>query len=303
MGEEPAPSAGHVRDRSRQPCPADPGRAVHAPLGGLRTREGSGRPARLRRHAHPDGRAARGRPADGRDGPGALRLVQRRRVPGHEPAPAAPPGALAGRPRRPVRGRRRGPDDLHVRRRDVDVPDGLRGPLPGSSRGDPGPQLPEQPGGPCPRKPPPRRGGAPQEARGDAAVRAGAHDPALRRRGCRARSARGLDPPSHRERDATRRGRGPGADQRPDPAPRGGPHEGWDRVPCPRAALLRAARSARGAPAPAAVAGRTAGPGARRRTLEARVRDGPGLRPRRRVRGRRGAGADGRAGARAGDRR
>ena len=154
---------------------------------GLRAREGSSRPDRLRRHAHADGRAARGRPGDGRDGPGALRLVQRRRVPGHEPAPAAPPRAVAGRSRRSLRRGRRGPDDLHLHRRHVGVPDGLRGPLPGGSRGDPRPQLPEQPGGPCAGEPPPRRGGAPQEARGHPAGRADSDDPALRRRGRRAR--------------------------------------------------------------------------------------------------------------------
>ena len=239
----------------------------------------------------------------GRDGPGALRLVQRRRVPGHEPAPAAPPRALARRPRRPVRRRRRGPDDLHVRRRDVGVPDGLRGPLPGGPRGDPGPQLPEQPGGPRPRQPPARRRGAPQAARGDAAVRADADDPALRRRGGRARAAR------------RRRSAGSSEDGTP-PAEIAVLVRINAQVPPLEAALTKAGiafrvrgqrfferpevrealRLLRRLPAGDARAG------ARRRPRGAAA-GRPRLRPRRRVHGRGGAGADGGAGAGPGDRR
>ena len=51
------------------------------------------------------GRPARGRRRGRRDGPGAQALVQRRRVPGHEPAPAAAARAVARRVARPVRRR------------------------------------------------------------------------------------------------------------------------------------------------------------------------------------------------------
>ena len=67
---------------------------------------------------------------DGRPVPQAL--DQRRRVPGHEPAPGAPARAVARRADRPVRRRRPGPDHLHVHRRDERLP------APGSRARHPG---------------------------------------------------------------------------------------------------------------------------------------------------------------------
>ena len=58
--------------------------------------------------------------------PVAQALAERGRVPGHQPAPGATPRAVARRWPRPVRGGRRGPDDLHVHRRDAGLPHGLR---------------------------------------------------------------------------------------------------------------------------------------------------------------------------------
>ena len=56
-----------------------------------------------------------------------LSLVLGRRVPGHEPAPGGAPRRVARRAAGP-RGRgRRGPDDLHVHRREQRLPDRLRG--------------------------------------------------------------------------------------------------------------------------------------------------------------------------------
>ena len=60
---------------------------------------------------------------------GAVPALRRRRVPGRQPAPAAAAGAVARRPRRPVRGRRRQPDDLLLHRRLPDLPARLPAPL------------------------------------------------------------------------------------------------------------------------------------------------------------------------------
>ena len=65
-------------------------------------REGTGRADRLRRPAAGHGRPARGRRRGRGDGPRPQALVQRRRVPGHEPAPAAAARAVARRESRDV---------------------------------------------------------------------------------------------------------------------------------------------------------------------------------------------------------
>ena len=59
-------------------------------------------------------------------GPRPLSLVLGRRVPGHQPAPGGAPRRLARRARGPRGRRRRGPDDLHVHRRDERLPDRVR---------------------------------------------------------------------------------------------------------------------------------------------------------------------------------
>ena len=69
-------------------------------------------------------------------------LVLGRRVPGHEPAPAGAPRRLARRSRRPRRGRRRGPDDLHVHRGVERLPRALRRTLPAGSIRDARAELP-----------------------------------------------------------------------------------------------------------------------------------------------------------------
>ena len=99
--------AGSVRARtsarssaSTGPRAADPGRPLR-PASSTTTsgpRRGPG-PHRLRRPARRDRAPARGRRRRRRDRPRPQALVQRRRVPGHEPAPAAAARAVARRPR------------------------------------------------------------------------------------------------------------------------------------------------------------------------------------------------------------
>ena len=100
---------------------------------------------------------ARGRRRGRRDRPRPQALVQRRRVPGHEPAPAAAARAVARRPARPLRRRRRGPDDLHVHRRDVGVPDRVRRAASRRPGPRPDPELPLDAAGPRARQPADRR--------------------------------------------------------------------------------------------------------------------------------------------------
>ena len=90
----------------------DPGREPPIPvdlfvgrLRGLRARQGPPGPHRLRRPPGRDRPPAGGRHRRRRDRPRPQALVQRRRVPGHEPAAAAVARAVAGRPRGPVRRR------------------------------------------------------------------------------------------------------------------------------------------------------------------------------------------------------
>ncbi len=92
----PATYAAELRLPGR-PDAADPGRALRPPLRRLRTGQEAGRPDRLRRHAHRDGRAARGGRGRPRHRPGAQALDLRRRVPGHEPPPGAAARAVARR--------------------------------------------------------------------------------------------------------------------------------------------------------------------------------------------------------------
>ena len=104
------------RSRARATDPSGP---VRRRLRGLRARQGPPGPHRLRRPPRRDRPPARGRRRCRRDRPRPEALVQRRRVPGHEPAPAAAARAVAGRSAGPVRRRRRRPDDLHVHGRVV----------------------------------------------------------------------------------------------------------------------------------------------------------------------------------------
>ncbi len=121
---------------------ADPGRPVRPPVRRLRAVEDPRRAHRLRRPADRDDRPARGRSGRCRDRPRTKALVQRRRVPGHEPAPAATARAVARRAPGPVRRRRRGPDHLHVHRRDEHIPDRVRGAPPRRADRHPERQLP-----------------------------------------------------------------------------------------------------------------------------------------------------------------
>ncbi len=121
----------------------------------------------------------------------ALCLVQRRRVPGHEPAPGGSAASLARRPTRPVRGRRPGPDDLQLHRRLERVPRHVRRALPGRTDGPPQPQLPEHAAGARARQPAHPRARAACRRRHRRAG-AGAR-PARRRRG-RARGDRRRHP-------------------------------------------------------------------------------------------------------------
>ncbi len=160
---------------------------------------------------------ARDRPGRRRDRPGPEDLDQRRRVPGHEPAPGAPAGAVARRVARPLRRRRCRPDDLHLHRRHARLPDRLRGTPSRRPRDHALAQLPELAADPRAREPAARRRGPPEAARGHDARRAEALDRSLRRRRCGAR-APGRD-------DRTPRGGGdrgvgdrdPRSHQRPDP--------------------------------------------------------------------------------------
>ena len=99
MGEVAPDRSARVRARGRArrsgPRAADPGRPLHRRLRGLRARQGPPGPHRLRRPPRRDRAPARGRCRRRRDRPRPQALVQRRRVPGHEPAPAAAARAVA----------------------------------------------------------------------------------------------------------------------------------------------------------------------------------------------------------------
>ena len=96
---------------------------------GIRRGHGGGRLCGIRRgqalppaHRHGGRPALCGGGAERRragvgDGAASVPVVRRRRVPGRQPDPVSAARPVAWRPRRPLRGRRPGPDDLLVRRR------------------------------------------------------------------------------------------------------------------------------------------------------------------------------------------
>ena len=161
--DRPARVRARGRSRGAGPGAADPGRPVRADLRQLRARQGPPGPHRLRRPAGRDRPPARGGRRRRGHHPGPEALVQRRRIPGHEPAPAAAARAVAGRPDGRLRRRRRRPDDLLVHRRLVRLPDHVR--RSPRRRPDPRPdaELPIHAAGPRAREPA-DRGGRPVEA-------------------------------------------------------------------------------------------------------------------------------------------
>ena len=105
----------------------------------VRDAEGRPAPARLRGRAAGLCGDARGRAAGGGRGARAVPALHRGRVPGCLASAAPAAGALARRPRRPVRGRRRLADDLLVRRRRPALSPGVPAPAPrchGRAAGD-----------------------------------------------------------------------------------------------------------------------------------------------------------------------
>ena len=167
---------GEYEQRAGATTAPDPRRPVRSALPELRAREDSPAPHRFRRPPAADGRSPRGRCGGRRDRPSPQALVQRGRVPGHEPAPAAAPRAVAGGPPRPVRGGGRGPDDLLVHRGVVRVPDDVRGTLARRETGSACAELPLHPPGAGARQPPDRRGGPSQAPHPHARRRPAAHD-------------------------------------------------------------------------------------------------------------------------------
>ena len=180
---------------------------------GVRRREDRAGAHRLRGRPAPHGRHPRH--AARRRGRGALGLplVHRRRVPGRQPAAAAAARPLGRRARRPVRGRRREPDDLHVHRRELVLPRRLPQPLPPRHGGQARPVLPLDPAGRGARKPRARELDRPGGAAAPRAARhpsrrpraPGAH---LRRRAGRGRVGREADLDPHRGRHPGARDRG-----------------------------------------------------------------------------------------------
>ncbi len=147
------PDRPRPRPLGHRPGPRDRGPGVRGLRGG-QARPGThghgGRAPAHRRHA---GRRRAGRC------PGApsVQVVRRRRVPGRLAAPVGPPRPVARRPRRAVRGRRPGPDDLLLRRRRRDLPPRVPGEVPRHHLDRAGPQLPVHPRGGLRRQHPARR--------------------------------------------------------------------------------------------------------------------------------------------------
>ena len=212
MGQGAAPRPLHLPGgrRGHGPDPADPRRPVRGRVPALRAGQGAGRADRLRGHAGPHAGGVRDPRGRGRGVPWPVPLVLGRRVPGHQPAAAGAAGGLAGGAAGPGRGRRRGPDHLHLHRRHLRVPDRLRPPVPRGPGGPAGGQLPLQPGGPGPGQPAAGRHAGSRPSCGQAAGR----DPAL---------GPGADRCRLRERRAG--GQGPGRRGRPAGPGRGRPDE------------------------------------------------------------------------------
>ncbi len=125
----------------------EPAGAARRLLGGVRATQGRALGARLRGPAAGGGAAARDRWGGPRARARALPPRDGRRVPGHEPGPAAADRAAPRRGREPVRGRRRAPVDLRLparRRRGLPPdPEDVRGGARRGGRGDAaGRQLP-----------------------------------------------------------------------------------------------------------------------------------------------------------------
>ena len=247
MGEEPALDAADLRAdrRGRRARGADPGRPLRQGLRQLRACQDACRADRLRRPADRDRRPARVRPRRAGDRARAQALDQRRRIPGHQPAPAAAARAVAGRPHRPVRRRRRGPDDLHVRGRDQRVPDRVRRAPPGRARDHAVAELPLESAGARARESIPRGGRTDQASRRDPAGRAAADHRALPDRGGRADRAGRLDPGADGRWGVGLGDRRAAADERPAGADRGRADPGRAPVPGPRHPVLRPARGPR----------------------------------------------------------
>ena len=242
--------------------------------------------------------------ADDRPRPQAL--VQRRRVPGHEPAPAAAAGAVARRAR----------DLCVVGDEDQtiytftgatsDVPDRRsRSARPGAPDGRPRPELPVHAAGAGAREPAARRG-RPDEA---AVARRAATARSRRSRSSRTAEAEELTAlaaemrGAHRGRRRAGGDRGPRPDQRPARADRGGADRGpASRTRCaacgsttgPRCEARSRACAGRGLDATGGAARCRSGRCGRTSSATRRTRRG---------RGRRGAASGGRAGHAARDRR
>ena len=237
-GPRSAAAAGDVRAGARAARAA--GRLPH-PLAPIRAGQGAGQPDRLRGHAHLRGRAVRDRCRRAGADASALQLVQRRRVPGHEPAPGGPAAAVAGRSARPVRRRRPRPDDLQLHRRQLRVPGHLRGPIPRRARRAPGPELPQHAAGARAGQPPHPRPRAALEH--DRWTDPGAGPPLRRRR--RGGRGGGAHPRAGGRGRAADRDRDPRAHERAAGRLRGRADRGRDRVHRPRRPLLRPARRPR----------------------------------------------------------
>ena len=271
-------------DAARRPRAADPGGPDAPRLRRVRAAQDRDGAARLRGHARaraaPVRRAPRRRPRD----PPALRRVHRRRVPGREPAPGRPARTLARRPRRPLRGRRRLPDDLRVHRRVARAPAGLHAPVPARDGRPPRGELPLDARGARARQParhPPGR--VPKDAPGDPALGTAAARARRTRRGGRGRRGRaGRAAAVSRGGGGARGDRGAVPDQRPLRALRGGLRRRGDPVPGTRRRVPAAAGPARGPAAAEAHRRRRRGRGRRGDHRPTR------LRPRGRARRRRG---------------
>ena len=267
MGEEPAPDAGHVSRGAGVACAADRGGPDAERLPALRAAEGAAGPDRLRGSARARDPALRRGRRGRADLPPALPGVHGGRVPGREPAPADAARALAGRPGRAVRRRRRLPVDLLVHGRDAGVP--AAGAGPGVPAGG---ELPLDAGDPRAREP----AGAEARRRGEGAAGDAAGGRSAGAAGVRGRGGGGrVDRRQHQDVPPGGRAvRGDGGavpDQLALGGLRGGALGGGDPVPGARRRVPGEAGGARDA-AGAARVGRPAG----RNRRGGRASAGPG---------------------------